>query len=45
MEDPIPGSIPVTLGIGPDFPALISFELVDGEAAVQYILAPRIADE
>lgn len=45
MEAPIPGDIPVTLGIGSDFPALINFALIDGEAKVQYVLAPRITDK
>lgn len=44
MEGPIPDSTPVTLGIGPDFPALIHFELVDRQASVKYVLAPRITD-
>jgi len=45
METQIPGDIPVTLGIGSDFPALINFALIDGEAKVQYVLAPRITDK
>lgn len=45
MERAIPSDAPVTVEIGPEFPVIITFNLIDEQAAVQYVLAPRITND
>lgn len=42
MESAIPADAEVEVRLGEEFPAKIAFELADGHASVEYVLAPRI---
>jgi proliferating cell nuclear antigen len=41
----IPADTPVTLALGPEYPVMINFSLIDGQADVLFMLAPRISSE
>ncbi len=42
MEKAIPDGVEVTVEIGMEFPILITYRIIDSNASVQYMLAPRI---
>jgi proliferating cell nuclear antigen len=41
----IPANTPVTLELGPEYPIMINFLLIDGQADVLFMLAPRISSD
>lgn len=45
MERAIPSEMPVTVEIGPEFPVIITYGVVDEQARIQYVLAPRITND
>lgn len=45
MQSPIEKDTPVTIEVGVEFPVLLTFNVVDDQGSVQFVLAPRITDD